>query len=646
MEQPIWRPSEARIRNANITRFLERVRADGNPAIESYRDLWQWSVDQPAAFWQHIREFCGLQLHREPDAVIEPADHIRGTRFFPGARLNFAENLLRFDDDRPALVFRNEAGERLVWTYADLHRETARIAAGLRADGVEAGDRVAGLLPNRPETVAAMLAATSIGAIWTSCSPDFAEAAVVDRFSQVEPKVLFVSDGYVFKGRTFNVRDTARRLAERIGSIRRTVWVPYAGLDIPGDGVAYADYGEPGAELAFEPQPFDHPVYILYSSGTTGAPKCIVHGAGGTLLQHLKEHVLHTDIGRDDRVFFFTTCGWMMWNWLISGLATGATLVLFDGQPFHPDAGVLPRMAAEEGITVFGASAGYYGALEKAGAEPGREHDLSALKTVLSTGSPLMPESFDYIYRAVHPDVCLASISGGTDIVACFALGNPALPVYRGELQCRALGMRTEVFDESGRSVREDKGELVCTAPFPSMPVKFWNDPDGTRYHRAYFERFPNVWHHGDYAKLTERDGLVIYGRSDAVLNPGGVRIGTAEIYRPVKQLPEVVECVAVGQAWNGDTRVVLFVQLDEGVPLDDALRDRIRRTIRENASPRHVPAKILAVSDIPRTRNAKLAEIAVRQAVHGEDIGNTSALANPEAIEEFRDRPELQAAD
>ncbi len=644
MEQSIWRPSEARIRNANITRFLERVRADGNPVIESYRDLWQWSVDQPAAFWRHIRDFCGLQLQREPDAVMTPADHIRDTRFFPGARLNFAENLLRFDDDRPALVFRNEAGDRLVWTYADLHRETARIAAGLRADGVEAGDRVAGLLPNRPETVAAMLAATSIGAIWTSCSPDFAEAAIVDRFSQVEPRVLFVSDGYVFKGRTFDVRDTARRLTERIGSIRRTVWVPYAGLDTTG-GVAYADYGEPGAELVFEPQPFDHPVYILYSSGTTGAPKCIVHGAGGTLLQHLKEHVLHTDIGRDDRVFFFTTCGWMMWNWLVSGLATGARLVLFDGQPFYPDAGVLPRMAAEEGITVFGASAGYYGALEKTGAEPGREHDLSALKTVLSTGSPLMPESFDYIYRAVHADVCLASISGGTDIVACFALGNPALPVYRGELQCRALGMRTEVFDEDGNPIREDKGELVCTAPFPSMPVKFWNDPDGARYHRAYFERFSNVWHHGDYAMLTERDGLVIYGRSDAVLNPGGVRIGTAEIYRPVKQLPEVVECVAVGQAWKGDTRVVLFVQLDDGIPLDDALRDRIRRTIRENASPRHVPAKILAVSDIPRTRNAKLAEIAVRQAVHGEEIGNTAALANPEAVAEFRNRWELEGS-
>ncbi|HNR23250.1 MAG TPA: acetoacetate--CoA ligase [Steroidobacteraceae bacterium] len=646
MSTPIWTPSADRIEGAVVTRFRSCVNARLQLALTDYKALEAWSLENPAAFWRELARFSGTIADWGDGPVLEHGGIMPGARWFPTARLNFAENLLRHRDDHAALIFVNERGTRRELSRRALHAEVARVADGLRALGVGVGDRVAGYMPNLPETIVAMLATTSLGAVWSSCSPDFGVNGVLDRFGQITPKVLFTADGYFYAGKQLDSLAQIAQIAPQLPGLEAVVVVSYmqATPDIGGvaRAVPYASFGRAGTRLSFEQLPFDHPLYILYSSGTTGKPKCIVHGAGGTLLQHQKEHLLHTDLRPDDRFFYYTTCGWMMWNWLASGLASGAALVLYEGSPFHPGPHTLWDMAAAERIAIFGASAKYLAALDKAGFEPAREVDVGALRAVLSTGSPLLPQTYDYVYRAVKADLQLSSISGGTDIVSCFCLGSPVLPVRRGEIQCRGLGMRTEVFDEAGARVIDQRGELVCAAPFPSMPVGFWNDPDGSRYREAYFSRFPNTWHHGDDATETADGGFVIFGRSDAVLNPGGVRIGTAEIYRQVEQLPEVLESLAIGQQWEGDVRVVLFVRLREGVTLDDALVKRIRDTIRRNTTPRHVPAKVIAVADLPRTLSGKLVELAVRNVVHGKPVLNRDALANPAALDLFRDLPEL----
>jgi acetoacetyl-CoA synthetase len=656
---PVWMPSPARVARAQLTRFLTQVRAE-TPGVSDFPSLYRWSVARPEEFWPAVWKFCGVVADERPDGPpwdavavglerMAPPDPVLGPRWFPGARLNFAENLLRFDDDREALVFWNEAGRQAALSYRELRARAAMAAAALRRDGVAPGDRVAGYLPNLPETVIAMLAAASLGAVWSSCSPDFGVNGVHDRFGQIRPKVLIAADGYRYAGKRIDLLPRVREIRERIASIERVVVVPYpdAAPDLSGiaGGIRWEDWagGETDPAPGFARLPFDHPLYIMYSSGTTGLPKCMVHGAGGTLLQHLKELVLHTDLGRDDRIFYFTTCGWMMWNWLVSSLAVGATVVLFDGAPLSP-APILWDLAERERLTVFGTSAKYLALAEKEGLRPGRSHDLTPLRAILSTGSPLAPASYDYVYRDIKADVHLASISGGTDIISCFALGNPTAPVWRGELQTRGLGMAVEVYDPAGRPVREEDGELVCTRPFPSMPVAFWDDPDGAKYRAAYFEHFPGVWRHGDWARLTRHDGLVILGRSDATLNPGGVRIGTAEIYRQVEQLPEIVESLVVGQEWEGDVRVVLFVRLRPECRLDEPLAGRIRTRIREHASPHHVPRKIVQVADIPRTISGKITELAVREVIHGRPVHNVDALANPSALELFRGLRELES--
>jgi len=646
MNEAIWSPPAERVAASNLTRFARGTFARHGAATGDYERLWRWSVDRREEFWTELVRFTGVILEPGTKPVLQHGERMPGAVWFEDTRLNFAENLLARRDDHPALVFVNERGARRSITYRELASEVARIAAGLRALGIRPGDRVAGFLPNLPESVIAMLATTSLGAVWTSCSPDFGIQGVLDRFGQIAPRVLFTADGYFYGGKTIDSLGPIGGVLERLPSVERVVVVPYVAarpdLGALRNAVPFGEFGRPGAPLEFTRVPFDAPLYVMYSSGTTGVPKCIVHGVGGTLLQHRKEHVLHADLTADDRLFFFTTCGWMMWNWLVSGLASGCTLVLYEGSPFAPDRDVLWRMAQAERITIFGTSPKYLGALQKDGGEPRRHFDLACLRTILSTGSPLAPEQYDYVYESIRPDVHLASISGGTDIISCFALGNPWSPVHRGELQGPGLGMKTEVFDDEGRSIRERQGELVCSAAFPSMPIGFWGDADGSRYHAAYFERFQDVWTHGDYALATRHGGLVILGRSDAVLNPGGVRIGTAEIYRQVEKLTEVVESLAVGQDWDNDVRVVLFVRLRPGIALDAALEKKIRDTIRASTTPRHVPAKIVAVPDIPRTISGKIVELAVRNVIHGRPVKNTDALANPEALEHFRDRPEL----
>ena len=650
MSEPMWRPSAERIARSNLKRFTDYVSEKHGADGSSFASLHRWSVENREAFWHALWEFTGVVAPRKGEVVLKNGDRMPGARWFTQARLNFAENLLRRRDDETALIFYGENTVKRSLTFAELYETVSRLSQALRAANVGPGDRVAAYLPNMPETIMAMLAATSIGATFSSCSPDFGVRGVVDRFGQIEPKILFCADGYYYNGKRFQSLGRIPEITAQIPSIERVVVASFSG-ETPDLGklkgaVTLDEFasGYASADIQFEHLPFDHPLYIMFSSGTTGAPKCIVHGAGGTLIQHLKEHQLHTDLKPGDRLTYFTTCGWMMWNWLVSGLASGATLVLYDGSPFYPDGNRLFDVADEVDLNIFGTSAKFIDAVKKAGLEPKKTHKLGSLRTLLSTGSPLLPESFDFVYRGVKEDLCLSSITGGTDIISCFALGNPILPVYRGEIQCLGLGLKVEAYDDEGRPVVEQQGELVCTAAFPSMPVGFWNDSDGSRYRSAYFEKYPNVWCHGDYVRITKRGGMVVYGRSDAVLNPGGVRIGTAEIYRQVEQLEEVLESLVIGQDWEGDVRVVLFVVLRDNKTLDDALRKKIRDQIRSNTTPRHVPARIVQVADIPRTKSNKITELAVRDIVHGREVKNKEALANPEALELYRNIPELQS--
>ncbi|SUD60384.1 acetoacetyl-CoA synthetase [Ectopseudomonas oleovorans] len=650
MQQPLWTPSAERIAASRMDAFRRFINDRHALHLADYPALHAWSVEQREAFWQAIVDFFQIHFHAPAERVLREGPAMPDAQWFPGATLNFAEHLLRRRDGHPALVAVGEDGSREQLSHAQLAAHVAGLQRALHNAGVGIGDRVAAFMPNTWQTVVGMLATASLGATWSSCSPDFGTQGVIDRFGQIEPKVLIAAAGYRYAGKQLDLTDKLNEILPQLPSLERLVIVPYSRDEAsPTDYKSAAlttlwqDFYQPGGAPQFTPVPFDQPLYILYSSGTTGVPKCIVHGVGGTLLQHVKELGLHTDLGPDDTLFYYTTCGWMMWNWLISGLALGATLVLYDGSPFHPEPARLIDLIDAEDISIFGTSAKFIAALEKAGVIPRESHKLSSLKAILSTGSPLAHESFEYIYRDVKRDLCLSSISGGTDIVSCFALGNPTLPVWRGELQCKGLGMDVQVWNDNGQAVTGEKGELVCARHFPSMPVGFWNDADGEKFRAAYFATFPGVWAHGDYAEETAHGGLVIHGRSDAVLNPGGVRIGTAEIYRQVEKVPQVLESIVIGQDWQGDVRVVLFVRLRDGVTLDDTLREEIRRVIRANTTPRHVPAKIIQVADIPRTLSGKIVELAVRNIVHGRPVKNTDALANPQALELYRSLAELR---
>ncbi len=649
MAKRLWTPSEERIKNTNLYRFMKIINETYEQNFSEYEPLYQWSIENIPDFWACLWEFAKIKSSTPYDQVVDDVGKMPGAKWFSGARLNFAENLLRYKDDHTALIFKGEDRVDKRMTYAELYNEVASVARSLKQAGVRTGDRVVGFMPNMPETVIAMLAATSMGATWSSCSPDFGIKGVLDRFGQIKPKVLFTADGYFFKGKRLDSLERISSILKELPSVEKVVVVPFTVKD-PDIGtvlhaVLYNDFKSPESGLAieFEQLPFDHPLYIMYSSGTTGLPKCMVQSAGGILVHHLKELMLHADLKREDTIFYFTTCGWMMWNWLVSSLAVGATLVLYDGNPFHPDPGALWKMAQDEKITIFGTSAGYIAALQNTGVKPGKTFDLSPLKAVLSTGSPLSIEGFEYVYREVKADLQLASIAGGTDLNGCFALGNPMGPVWAGELQCRGLAMKVLAFDENGKSVINQQGELVCAAPFPSMPIYFWNDPDTKKYRDAYFNVYPNIWRHGDYIVITERGGVIMFGRSDATLNPGGVRIGTAEIYRQVDLLEEIQDCVVVGQNWKNDVRVILFVKMTQGYELTDEIVAKIKNTIRTNASPRHVPALILPVPDIPYTHNMKKVELAVKKVIHNQPVLNKDSLSNPDALDYYADLKELQ---
>ncbi|MFC1937378.1 acetoacetate--CoA ligase [Chloroflexota bacterium] len=649
MKQPIWQPSEERKRNANMTRFINLVNERYGKDFRAYSELHSWSVENLADFWDLLWEFAEVKASKPYDTIMTPGARMMDTRWFQGVRLNFAENLLRYCDNQTALIFKGEAQEAVETTYAELYDQVARLARPLREWGLKPGDRVAALMPNMTETVIAMLASTSIGAIWSSCSPDFGIKGVLDRFGQIEPKVLFTANGYWYNGKKFDSLERVGSIMKDLPTIEKVVVVPYTEKEpdisqVP-NSVLYQDFlCKEAAEIQFEQLPPDHPLYIMFTSGTTGLPKCMVQGAAGILLGHLRELKLHTDVKREDVIFYFTTCGWMMWTWLVSSLALGAAVVLFDGSPFYPDNGALWKLAQDTKMTIFGTSARYLAEAERRGAKPGKEYDLSSLKAILSTGSPLSVESFEFVYRDLKKDVLLASISGGTDINGCFVLGNPIGPVYPSELQVRGLGMDVQAFDAQGRPVTNQKGELVCTTPYPSMPLYFWNDENREKYHSAYFDVYPNVWTHGDYVEFTDTGGVIIYGRSDTALNPGGVRIGTAEIYRQVETISEVADSIVVGQNWNSDVRVILFVKLAPGVELTEELVNRIKTTIRNNTTPRHVPAKIIAIDDIPYTINMKKVEKAVWNVLHNQPVLNLDALTNPQSLELYKNLEELQS--
>ncbi|GMR14964.1 MAG: acetoacetate--CoA ligase [Gammaproteobacteria bacterium] len=649
MTKPLWSPGTLRVQQANLTRFIRLVQLESDPGVTDYASLYRFSIESPKAFWRAMWEFGGV-IGEAGNRTVENFDRMPGARWFPDASLNFAENMLRYRDAREALVFRSETGLQSSLSYRQLYQQVAAVVSSLRSLGIEPGDRVGGYMPNLPETIIAMLATTSIGAIWSSCSPDFGINGVVDRLGQIEPKVLFCATAYTYNGKQHDCLARVREIQQRINGIQKIIVTPYTDPDPDLGGLDNAEllasFSDPDAtEIEFTRLPFDHPVYILYSSGTTGVPKCITHGAGGTLLQHLKELLLHTDLKRSDRFLYYTTCGWMMWNWMASGLMTGATTILYEGSPFYPGPEAMFDLVDELEISILGTGAKAISAWQKAGIKPRETHSLASLNTLLSTGSPLAPESFDYVYADIKQDLCLSSIAGGTDIVSCFAPGCPVLPVYRGEIQCLGLGMAVEICRDDGSFADvNETGELCCRQSFPSMPVCFWGDGDGTKYQAAYFEQYPNIWAHGDFARITEHGGMVIFGRSDATLNPGGVRIGTAEIYRQVESLEEVEESICVGQDWDDDVRIVLFVRLRNGLELDEDLQNRIRRLVRENTTSRHVPARIVQVRDIPRTVSGKIVELAVRNVIHNRPVRNVEALANPEALDLYRDLPELKA--
>ena len=629
----MWTPNEDQVKQAQITQFRHNLNTRYGVTLNSYADLYQWSLNNAETFWGEIWKLGEIISSTRADTVVDDLHKMPGARWFQGSRLNYAENLLRYRDERIAIHFRGEDQVQRSLTYAQLYEQVAHTAQAMQDAGVTQGDRIAGFIPNLPETIIAMLAASSLGAIWSSSSPDFGIKGVLDRFTQIEPKIIFAADGYFYGGKRFDSLEKLQNILHDLPSVEKVVVISYTqtpDLSSIPNSMHWDDFVDNNAtEVSFTPLPFDHPLYIMYSSGTTGLPKSIVHSAGGTLIQHLKELMLHCDLRREDTIFYFTTCGWMMWNWLVSSLAVGATLVLYDGNPFYPGPEGLWKMAEELDISVFGTSAKYLDALEAAGCKPGQDYKLSALRAVLSTGSPLSEESFDFVYSDIKQDLLLASISGGTDIVSCFVLGNPVLPVHRGELQCRGLGMQVEAFDDSGQGVFNENGELVCTLAFPSMPVFFWNDPDGQKYHSAYFADYPGIWRHGDFIEINDH---------------GGVRIGTAEIYTVVENLPEIVDSLVVGQAWQDDERIILFVKLPEGDVLDEALVKKLKVVIRQNCSPRHVPAIILKTTDIPYTINGKKVEIAVKKIIRGQEVQNRSALANPESLDLYKNLERLHS--